>query len=120
MTLRVTLGSTLDEVGRQTIVAAVVGELDLHSAAILRSVLNSAEDSRPDQIVVDLGGLAFIDSAGIGVLVGALRRAEARGAGLTAVNVSRTIQGVLDVTHLSHALGLVAPTEPRMADTRGL
>ena len=104
--LRATLAPRADDAGVQAVTVVVEGELDLHSASVLRSVLNEAEEAGPDRVVLDLGGLTFIDSAGIGVLVGALRRLEARGGTLTVVDVPNAIRRVFDVTHLSKAFGL--------------
>ena len=53
------------------------GELDLEGAPELRRALIEAIDEQPGrQLVVDLEGVDFIDSAGLGVLVGGLKRAR--------------------------------------------
>ena len=59
-------------------VIAVHGELDLEGAPELRTVLVDAIEEHPGQdVVVDLEGVGFIDSAGISVLLGGLERAAA-------------------------------------------
>jgi anti-sigma B factor antagonist len=60
----------------RTVVAA--GELDLSVAAGFDTAVTSALDSGAETVVVDLGDLAFIDSAGVHALLRAHRRA-ARG-----------------------------------------
>jgi anti-sigma B factor antagonist len=60
-----TAGYTVVEVG---------GEIDLASAPELRDCLNHTIDAGSRQLVVDLRQVDFIDSEGLGVLVGARRR----------------------------------------------
>jgi anti-sigma B factor antagonist len=60
-----TAGYTLVEVG---------GEIDVASAPELRDCLNQTIDAGGRQLVVDLRQVSFIDSVGLGVLVGARRR----------------------------------------------
>lgn len=57
------------------------GVLDILSVAGLRTELTAAAAASDGGcVVLDLGGLEFLDSAGIGVMVGAHRRALERGA----------------------------------------
>lgn len=49
------------------------GELDLYNAPDVRSTLLAVTAEQPDRLVIDLGGVEFIDSTMLGVLI------EARG-----------------------------------------
>ena len=77
---------------------AVHGELDLDGAPELRRALIEAIDEHPGRpLVVDLEGVDFIDSAGLGVLVGGLKRAQgrrgrARAGGAPASSVIRVLE----------------------------
>jgi anti-sigma B factor antagonist len=51
-------------------VVHVSGELDLATAPLLEEALG---ESAPEQLVIDLSGCTFLDSAGIRTLVGAAR-----------------------------------------------
>lgn len=55
------------------------GELDLSSAGFLRTRITMALESAPTVLVLDLSDLDFIDSTGIGVVVGAFKRAKGVG-----------------------------------------
>lgn len=81
----------------------LTGEIDVSNADELRSALSSLEAAQVDEIVVNLGGVPYIDSTGIGVLVGAANRAKEAGFGFKTIalqpNVSRVI-GLLDLTEL--------------------
>ena len=56
---------------------SVVGDIDVATAPSLRSRIREAVDANPGEAITgDLSGLDFIDSTGLGVLVGALKYAR--------------------------------------------
>ncbi|WP_354700866.1 Anti-sigma-B factor antagonist [Paraconexibacter sp. AEG42_29] len=55
--------------GQRAFVVAVHGELDLAALPELQEVLDVAERSDVPEIVVDLGGLTFVDSSGVNALI---------------------------------------------------
>jgi anti-sigma B factor antagonist len=60
-------------------VIEVRGEVDVHSAPQLRDRLIEIIDSGKPSVVVDLIGLQFIDSTGLGALVAVLNHANSAG-----------------------------------------
>ena len=64
--------NTRDEAGHT--VLAVSGEVDVYTAPALRDRIADLLDSGQHQLVIDLGGVEFLDSTGLGVLVGGLKR----------------------------------------------
>ncbi len=54
-------------------VVHVGGEIDVYTAPALRDRLDEEIDQGRFQLVVDLGGVTFMDSTGLGVLVGRLK-----------------------------------------------
>ena len=83
-------------------VIAVHGELDLEGAPELRTVLVDAIEEHPGQdVVVDLEGVGFIDSAGLSVLLGGLERARDAGGDLTLVATGQSVLKVLELTGLT-------------------
>lgn len=61
-------------------IVAVVGELDLSTVPAARSEVTAAVSRRtPPFVVLDVTGLEFIDSVGLGVVVGALKRVNGAG-----------------------------------------
>ncbi len=56
------------------LVIDVRGEVDLYSAASLKEALYKAIDGGIRRLVVNMDGLEFMDSSGLGILVGALKR----------------------------------------------
>jgi anti-sigma B factor antagonist len=94
---------------RQIGAAALVeigGEIDLHSAPQLRAALLKAGEGEAPRLVVDLSEVTFIDSTGIGVLVGALKRARESGGDVHFCGVQARVRRVFEITGLIHGLPL--------------
>ncbi len=94
----------------------VAGELDLQSAPQLRADLARAiENHAPPRIIVDLGGVSFLDSTGVGVLVGALKRAREAGGALHFCGAQTRVRRVFEITGLIGALPLYDTREAASA-----
>jgi len=81
-------------------VVAVSGEIDVAAAPTLRDQLGELVDQGTDHIVVDLEGVDFIDSTGLGVLVGGVRRARGADGDLRLVCTNSRLLKVFGVTGL--------------------
>lgn len=64
---------------RKTLVAAIKGDIDHHSAAELREAIDEAlsDSGETDTLVLDFGEVTFMDSSGVGLVMGRYRLAEA-------------------------------------------
>ena len=81
------------------VIVDVRGEVELHSAPQLREELHRvcAGDAC---VVVDLSGVTFIDSTGLGVLIGGLKRARENGS-LSLVCPQSRVRRVFEITGLT-------------------
>ena len=75
------------------------GDLDLATAPELRECLVEVIDDGV-RIVVDLEAVDFLDSAGLGILVGGLKRARTHGGELELVCTSQDVLKPLEITGL--------------------
>ncbi|MFE2557124.1 STAS domain-containing protein [Streptomyces sp. NPDC059352] len=75
-----------------------VGELDHHTAELLRDPLDAALDAGRARLVVDCTGLDFCDSTGLNVLLGARLRADAAGGGVHLVGMRPAVARVFHIT----------------------
>jgi anti-sigma B factor antagonist len=103
----VDLQVTSREESGATVVSAA-GEVDVWTAERLRSVLHEAQEGAPAALVVDLTEVGFLDSTGIGVLVGALRRQRESGHELVLVVSNAHVLKVLTITSLDKVFPLVS------------
>ena len=80
------------------------GELDVAQAVEARAFLDAAIVDGRAQVVVDVTQLAFVDAAGIGVLVGAARRAARDGGSLRLVGARPMLRRMLVILRLTSVL----------------
>ncbi|HEY7829915.1 MAG TPA: STAS domain-containing protein [Solirubrobacteraceae bacterium] len=85
------------------------GELDIATAPSLEMRLDELEAHGSTHLMVDLGGLAFIDSTGLRVLLQANARAQQRGHELTLRPARENVQQVFEITGAQDVLSFVAP-----------
>lgn len=83
------------------IVVTVTGEVDVYTAPKLKDELVGLIEEGKNQIVVDLEGVEFMDSSGLGVLVGALRRLKEREGTLALVCTKGPVLRILSITGLN-------------------
>jgi anti-anti-sigma factor len=83
---------------------AFAGRLDVHQAADARLALQGAVAEGVDDLVVDLSGVSVVDATGLGVLVGAHRRAGRAGRRLVLADPSPALLRVLFLTRLHRVL----------------
>jgi anti-sigma B factor antagonist len=93
--------SVRDDAGRKTV--TVEGEVDVATAPALRDELYRLIEQGTSEVVVDLSGMDFIDSTGLGVFVGALKRARESGGGIELRGLQPSARKVFDITGLSSA-----------------
>jgi anti-sigma B factor antagonist len=76
------------------------GEIDSSSAPVLAGRLDEVFDGALDHLVLDLCGVAFLDSAGLSVLATAHRRATERQISLRVLAATRAVVRPLQITGL--------------------
>jgi anti-sigma B factor antagonist len=82
-------------------VVSFTGELDLTTVPQARDALVQVASLHPGEtVVVDLDGVSFLDSVGLGVLVGGLRRVRGAGGDLVLVCTVPRLLDVLNLTRL--------------------
>jgi anti-sigma B factor antagonist len=84
----------------------LTGTLDFNSAARIREDLRQIIDKEPKQVIVDLNALDYIDSSGLGVLVGGLARLREAGGDLFLVVSNAKIRRIFEITKLSYVFSL--------------
>lgn len=90
----------------KSLIVQLAGELDHHSAAAVRRELDALlTDEDIQEMVLDLGELEFMDSSGIGVLLGRYRLLSARGGQLKVVNICKQVRKVFEVSGLFKLFG---------------
>lgn len=89
-------------------VVHVSGEVDLATCPQLRAVLGELVDQGVYHLIVDLEQVSFLDSSGIGVLIGVLRRVREHDGSLRLTAPSLHVRRVLELTGMTTLLSIYA------------
>ncbi|HUE59024.1 MAG TPA: STAS domain-containing protein [Acidimicrobiales bacterium] len=109
------LGLEVDESRAPYTVLSVKGEIDVYSAPRLRERLVELVSQGHRQIVVDLEGVDFLDSTGLGVLVGGLKRLRSHDGELSIVCSQSRILKVFEITGLTSVFRMAATVDEATA-----
>ena len=96
-------------------VLTATGEIDVAAAPDLREQLVDLIEAGTTELVVDLEGVDFIDSTGLGVLVGAVRRARSADGDVRLVCTNSRLLKVFDVTGLDEVFTIVESVDDALA-----
>ena len=87
------------------ITAALSGDIDHHAAREIRTELDGViSRSRPELLILDLENVGFMDSSGIGLILGRSRSVRAAGGELLIKNARREIAEVIKISGLGSLL----------------
>ena len=84
----------------------VQGEIDMYTAPRLRELLIDLVSKGSYQLVVNLEKVGFLDSTGLGVLVGGLKRVRAHDGSLDLVCTQQRILKIFRITGLTKVFGI--------------
>ncbi len=101
-----------------TLIFKLRGSLDLATAPTVRAALTEATEKGNHDLIVDLTQLEFLDSTGLGVLIGAHRRAAERGGSFRLIVADGPISRLLNITGLIAVFSVYHSIEDARADQR--
>jgi anti-anti-sigma factor len=84
-------------------VMTVCGELDMATTAVLRDQIVTLLQDTAAPVIIDLSGVAFCDTSGLALLVGAQRRAKLHGLVVVLAGPRRSVSRLLHITGLDRA-----------------
>lgn len=103
----------------QTVVLHLAGDLDVATAPVLQQALAGIiEDQGNLAVQLDLRDMTFVDSTGLSVLIGALRRLREKGGRLTLANLRPQTRKVFDIVGLSAMFDIGPEPIPAVAGAR--
>jgi len=98
-----------------TTVVAVGGEIDVYTAPKLRDKLTELVAAGVYDLVIDLEAVEFLDSTGLGVLVGGLKKARAHDGSLRLVCTQDRLLKIFRITGLSKVFDIHETPEEAVA-----
>jgi anti-sigma B factor antagonist len=110
---------TDEKLDEQRRVVAVSGEIDLFTAPEFKQCVTDLIEAGASQVVIDLTQTTFLDSTGLGVLIGAVKRLRGRDGELVIVNTDETIAKTFEITGLDQIFTIRSTREQAAAAFAG-
>lgn len=96
---------------KRTAIYEASGEIDLHRSAEFQQALLALAAEKPEQIVLDLAGVDYMDSSGVASLVKLLARVRRDGIGLKLAGMKPRVRSVFEITRLDTVFDIYGSTE---------
>ena len=97
------MASVTFEGGQGHLTAYLTGEIDHREAALLRQKIDSrAAGADIRLLILDFGGVSFMDSSGVGLILGRQRRMQMVGGTLTVQNPPPGVQKMLELARVPY------------------
>ena len=106
---------TTEHHGGHTVIG-LAGRLNMKEAPVLRLAGAEVVAGGVRRVVLDLGGVEFVDSSGLGALVGSLKTVRQAGGDLRIAQVGPQVQVALELTSLHRVLPLGESAEKAFGD----
>ncbi len=92
-------------INETNVTACLSGEIDHHSAAMLREEIDRAiEISYPEVLILDFGGVTFMDSSGIGLVMGRFKLMQNISGKVLIENAPKSIKKVFKMSGIDKLL----------------
>lgn len=96
---------TTSQVNERTVIS-VAGEIDVYTAPKLRDQISELVAAGNYDLVLNLEGVEFLDSTGLGVLVGGLKRVRAHDGSLRLVCTQERLLKIFRITGLAKVFAI--------------
>lgn len=107
---------TVSRLDDGVVVLSLDGRLNMVSAVVLRQTIASLVQDGEVRFVVDLSGISFMDSSGLGALISGLKSARQAGGDLRIAAPTEQVQLVLQLTNMERVLTSYDTAESAFAD----
>ncbi len=95
------------EFSNNILTAKIHGEIDHHKAPNIRKKIDSqTEHLRPRELHLDFSGVSFMDSSGIGLIMGRYRQVTLVGGSLKVINIPKSLDKIIRLSGID-SLGVL-------------
>jgi anti-sigma B factor antagonist len=97
-------------------VVAPSGRLDVAGAPALKAAIGEAVKSGPSRLVIDMEGVSFVDSTGLGSVIAALKMVRGSKGDLRLAAPNQQVRVVLELTTLDRVFAYYPTVEDALTD----
>jgi anti-sigma B factor antagonist len=84
----------------------LAGEVDAYTAPKLKEVLVPLTEKEGQEIIIDLSGIEYMDSTGLGIFVGALKSTKANNSSLKLRGMTERVRRIFEITGLTEVMDI--------------
>lgn len=96
----------------KAVIAYLEGELDMHTAEYFKQAIeNKLRDTGMEHLILNLQGVTFIDSSGLGAILGRYRRINQSGGKVLAVAPKESVAKLLEMSGIVKIIPLLSSDE---------
>ena len=82
-------------------IMTISGEIDLYNAAEVKEAIQKFVDEKKYKVIVNMGGVSYVDSSGIGSLISSFSNLKKFQGSLRICNVAGSVRKVFELTRLT-------------------
>lgn len=94
------------------------GDIDLYTLEDAKSLIGRIVDEGHDRLIFDMEGVKYVDSSGLGLFVGSLKKVRERGGDIRIINLNAYMQGIFKLINLHKVLTVDEDQEAALAALR--
>src|SRR3989442_12546681 len=94
------------------------GDLGLATVDEVRRTLAGLIDGGQSRVLMDLGGVGYIDSSGMGAMVAAMKQARAAGGDVRLCGLQEDVRAIFEMTRLIKAMSVHPTRQEALASWR--
>lgn len=99
------------EAGAQAQIVRILGEIDVYNSFEVKTAVEDLLSAGQKRIALDLSGVPYIDSSGLGALITAQSRIDRAGGALFLIRPSEQIRSVFTLTKMGGFFRIVSSAD---------
>jgi len=100
-------------VGEESSVLSLRGEVDVYTAPKLKEELHALVGIKNHEVIIDLANVHYMDSTGLGILIGGLKASKANEGRFLVRNVTKRLERLFSITGFSEVVEICQGEESR-------
>lgn len=91
------------------------GEIDLHVSPRIAASLGAMVEDKPQQLVVDLSKVTYIDSSGLAVLIEGMQNVESYGGTFAIAGLQENVRPIFEIARLDQVFRIYPDVDSALA-----
>ena len=106
----------IKEINAETMGVSVEGEIDVYTSPKVKESLNELIGKKHYNLIINLENVSYIDSTGLGVLIGALKKVKENNGDIKLVCTNMQLKKIFDITGLVKIFGIFSSEAEALKD----